>query len=264
MEHTEQLADKLMNIAEQAARRVGPMLAEAFAAGVQAKEKGGFDDLVTEFDPKAERMITDYIMQAHPDSMILGEEGGHRGNGAVRWTIDPIDGTSNFACGIPFFCTSIGAEVAGEMIAGVVYDPLRQEMFAVGSGGAMLNGQPTRVNTVTREQDAVALTNIPHSAYHSSASYELVGEMTRRYRSVRRLGAIALELAYLTCGRADVVAGYGMKPWDLAAVSLLIPRAGGVYRPVGPGEKPWLAPGCVAHCAGFPLEESILAEFAAG
>ncbi len=101
MESIEKLADKLQGIAEQAARQVGPMLAEAFTAGVQAKEKGGFDDLVTEFDPKAEGMITDFIMRAHPDSLILGEEGGHRGNGAVRWYVDPIDGTTNFASGIP-------------------------------------------------------------------------------------------------------------------------------------------------------------------
>ncbi|GAB4434847.1 MAG: inositol monophosphatase family protein [Anaerolineae bacterium] len=264
MEHRDQLADKLQNIAEQAARSVGPMLAEAFAAGVTAREKGGFDDLVTEFDPKSERMIIEQIMQAHPDSMVLGEEGGHHGNGAVRWYVDPIDGTTNFAGGIPFFCVSIGAEVAGQMVAGVVYDPLRQEMFSAGSGGTTLNGQPVQVKPVVREQDAVVLTNIPNSIYAPPSSFELFGQMTLRFRSVRRLGAIALELAYLTCGRADVVVGYGMKPWDLAAVYHLIARAGGRYHAVGPGEQPWLSPGCVACSAPFRLEESILVDFVVG
>ena len=259
MQPTAQLSETLLEIAEQAAQRVGPMLTEAFSTGVQVEEKGGFSDLVTEYDPKSERMIAEYILDAYPDSMILGEEGGHQGEGAVRWYIDPIDGTTNFATGIPYFCVSIGAELAGQIVAGVIYDPLRQEMFSAAANGAFLNGQPMAVNNVNLEKDAVVLTNLPISAPGIKENGLLFGQMTQRCRSVRRLGAIALDLAYLACGRATVVVGYGVKPWDVAAASLLVTQAGGVYRSFGLAEKPWLAPGFLAHSAGFEVEHSIVA-----
>jgi myo-inositol-1(or 4)-monophosphatase len=261
------LSATLLDIAQNAALQVGDLLTEAFAAGVTATEKNGFADLVTEYDGRAEQLISQYILRRHPDSAIMGEEGGVRGTGAVRWYIDPIDGTTNFATGIPYFCVSIGAEYQQQIIAGVVYDPLRREMFAASLAGAWLNGVPIHARQEPAEAQSLLLSEFPVPGVDTAeADSLLAGQMVHRFRSVRRLGAAALELAYVACGRADVALATVIKPWDVAAACLLLAQTGGRYFPLWPNgadasQSPWLAPGYVAASAGFHLEQTILSEF---
>ncbi len=266
-QNNEQLSQTLTQIAIDAALSVGDMLVDAFGGGVSATEKAGFFDLVTEYDRKSEQIISDFIFQHYPDSSIVGEEGGARGEGAVRWFIDPIDGTSNFATGLPFFCVSIGAEYNGEILAGAVYDPIRREMFSASTGGAFLNGSPIWARAATTDNRALLLTDFPVPGIDTQEKdFLLFGKMSQQFRSVRRMGAAALELSYVACGRADVALASIISSWDVAAAYLLVIQAGGNYVPVNSnlvdaGSKPWLVPGYIAHAPGFELERSILAKF---
>ncbi|MCG3211613.1 MAG: Inositol-1-monophosphatase [Anaerolineae bacterium] len=259
-----QLARHLLDVAASAARAVGPMLVEGFTHGVTASEKTAFYDLVTEYDRNAEKTITQYIFEHHPDSAIVGEEGGAVGNGAVRWYVDPIDGTTNFATGFPFFCVSIGAEFQGQLLAGVVFDPLRNELFsAAAGGGAMLNGQPIRFEAIATEQAAVLLTDFPVPGLDADpAKYELFGQLSQRFQAVRRVGSTALQMAYVCCGRADATLALHISPWDVAAGYLLIAEAGGVIQSLGRDqERPWLNRGFMAYPANFELDRSVFKEF---
>lgn len=261
-QHLNQLSLKLGDIAKTAAFSVGSLLTDAFYNGVSASEKAGFYDLVTEYDRRSEQMITDIILRLHPDSAIVGEEAGASGSGAVRWYVDPIDGTTNFATGFPFFCVSIGAEVAGKIVAGVVFDPLRQEMFSATLHGAYLNGRPIQARHTVTESNAVLLTDLPVPGVDTDPDiHRLFGEMTQRFRSVRRIGAAALALAYLACGRADVVLASIISPWDVAAGYLLVTQAGGCYVPLGHNSSPWLCPAHISYSPTFNLDESVLRRY---
>lgn len=254
---------ELVDIAKTAAFSVGNLLTDAFYSGVSATEKAGFYDLVTEFDRRSEQIITDTILRLHPDSAIVGEESGASGSGAVRWYVDPIDGTTNFATGFPFFCVSIGAEMAGQMVAGVVFDPLRGEMFSATLTGAFLNDAPIQVCHHATESHAVLLTDFPVPGVDTDpAGHRLFGELSQRFRSVRRIGAAALELAYVACGRADVTLASIVSPWDVAAGYLLVTQAGGRYVPLGNRHpSPWLCTGHISHSPTFDLEQSVLHRF---
>ncbi|RME98756.1 MAG: inositol monophosphatase [Chloroflexi bacterium] len=257
-----QLSLELGDIAKTAAFSVGSLLTDAFHNGVSASEKAGFYDLVTEYDRRSEQIITDTILRLYPDSTIVGEEGGASGSGTVRWYVDPIDGTTNFATGFPFFCVSVGAEVAGQIVAGVVFDPLRQEMFRATLNGAYLNDRPIQARRTATESKAVLLTDLPVPGVDTNPeTHRLFGEMTQRFRSVRRMGAAALELAYVACGRADVALASIISPWDVAAGYLLVTQAGGCYVPLGGNSAPWLCPAYIAHSPAFKLDESILYQF---
>ena len=133
----------LLEIAIGAAHDAGAYFAP-FAGRITYAEKKGFFDPVTECDKESERRIVERIFRDHPDSTIVGEEGGQQGSGAVHWYVDPIDGTNNFVAGVPFFCVSIAAALDGKLLAGVVYDPSKQETFAASTVGATLNGESMR------------------------------------------------------------------------------------------------------------------------
>lgn len=258
-----QLSQKLLDVAVRAAQNVGPMLLEGFEQGVSASEKAGFYDLVTAYDRNAEQALKKYIFEHHPDSSFVGEEGGAVGNGAVRWYVDPIDGTTNFATGFPFFCVSIGAEVDNQILAGVVFDPVRNELFSASPAGVFLNGRPIRPNGANSEKTAVVLTDFPGPGQDDlPKDYLLFGQLSQRVRAVRRMGSTALEMAYVACGRADATVALHINPWDVAAGYLLITRVGGIYLPLGSHvERPWLNPGFIGHTVQFDFERSILGEF---
>jgi myo-inositol-1(or 4)-monophosphatase len=254
------LSVELLDVASTAARSVGPMLLEGFQQGMAIGEKLGFYDLVTEYDRNAEHAIKNHILGRHPDSMIVGEEGGAEGSGSVRWYVDPIDGTANFASGFPVFCVSIGAEVDGELVAGVIFDPVRNELFAANLDGAFLNGQSIKTGSVQIDQSAVLLTDYPAPGNEETVDdFLLFGEFTQRFRAVRRLGSAALAMAYVACGRADVTLALHINPWDVAAGYLLISQAGGEVLTLGSEVgRPWLNPGFIGYAGNFKMSDSIL------
>jgi myo-inositol-1(or 4)-monophosphatase len=213
-----------------AARAAGALARDAFIAAENGhfsavEEKGGYSDIVTAADRQAEAIITAIIFEQVPASRILGEEGGWQGDGGVTWYVDPIDGTSNFASGLPIFCVSIAAFADdGRPICGVVYDPMKDELFLASQGQLTLNGKPvTPPRRGTQDRDAELLTNLPREGTRPE-----IGELNRfadliaNFRAVRRLGSCALQLAYVAVGRAAI--GYDERcyPWDIAAGMQLV------------------------------------------
>ncbi|MEV0347406.1 inositol monophosphatase family protein [Nonomuraea sp. NPDC050680] len=253
-------ATQLLDTASEAARAVGPRLRKAFRSRPPVATKRDFHDPVTEHDRAAEETIRTVITARWPGSAIVGEEGGLTGSGELRWYVDPIDGTANFAAGLPFFCVSIAAAVAGELVAGVVYDPVREDEFTASTLGAWCNGTPIRSKGATQDREAMLL-----ASYPTPLDLELDGERAlRRYgrflesfSAVRRPGSAALKLAHVAAGWADVAYGTRSHPWDVAAGALLVRQAGGVYvgDPLEEGDY-------LAHVGGFDLRGSALAEVA--
>ena len=148
-------------IARDAALKVAPALLAAFRSRMAIDYKVDLHDPVTEFDRQSEATIRAHIMAAEPDSVIVGEEGGTAGGGTIKWYVDPIDGTSNFACGLAFWCVSIGAVIGDQMVAGVVYDPVADDMFSADLTGAWLGDEPLRSVGKAEEARAALITGYP-------------------------------------------------------------------------------------------------------
>lgn len=225
----------IAQVAEIAAREAGALIRTAFLAAARGEalgveEKHGYSDIVTIVDKQSEQLIWRLIGERVPDSRILGEESGWQGEGRVVWYVDPIDGTSNFASGLPFFCVSIAAFGAdGRPIAGVVYDPMQDEMFTTHSGTLLLNGEAIKPATRARsDRDAELLTNLPREGTRpNAAELERFGDLVLNFRAVRRLGSAALQLAYVAVGRAAINYDEGCHPWDIAAGLQLVAASGG-------------------------------------
>jgi myo-inositol-1(or 4)-monophosphatase len=223
--------------AETIAREAGALLREFYRRGVRTEYKGDVD-LVTEADRASETLIGERLRAAFPEHGIYGEEGTRSGLDAeFRWYVDPLDGTTNFAHGFPAFCVVLGCErrVAGlaahedgEMVAGVIYDPLRDEMFSAAHGeGATLNGEPIRVSRAKLLQESLIATGFPSQKRHESPNVHFYQEFTLRSHGVRRAGSAALDLAYVACGRLDGYWEFKLNPWDTSAGYLLVEEAGG-------------------------------------
>jgi myo-inositol-1(or 4)-monophosphatase len=191
----------------------------------------GQNDFVTEIDMQAERDIIETIHKHYPDHAILAEESGQSGDNEFVWVIDPLDGTTNFMHGFPQFAVSIGVQRRGRMEHGVVYDPLRQELFTASRGeGAQLDGKRIRVSTHIGLERALVGTGFPYRQNiqwldHYLAMMKAVMQATA---GIRRPGAAALDLAYVAAGRLDAFWEIGLSPWDTAAGTLLITEAGGM------------------------------------
>ena len=222
----------MLNFAIQTARDAGRVLAEKFGRAIQISNKGDID-LVTEADLASERLIVERVRSYHPRHAVLTEEsgdvvalGGARSD--YKWIVDPLDGTTNYAHGYPVFCVSIALEHEGRVVVGVVYDPVRDELFAAERGeGATLNGRRVRVSETDDLNRALLCTGFPYDVRER-------GDFARHFRnfimsaqSVRRDGAAALDLAYVTAGRFDGFYEEGLRPWDVAAGVLLVEEAGG-------------------------------------
>ncbi|CAN5736324.1 inositol monophosphatase family protein [soil metagenome] len=212
------------------AAQAAAKLQQFYAGGdLEITTKSGETDLVTKVDKLCEARIREILLSAYPDHVVLGEEEGQPdGASRYRWIVDPVDGTTNYAQGFPFYCVSIGLELDGVMEIGVVLDGVRGELFtAVKGGGAFLNGVPIEVTQKTELIDALVATGF---AYHQDTireNIEVFARVHERVRSVRRPGAAALDLSYVACGRLDGFWELGLKPWDAAAGILLIQEAGG-------------------------------------
>ncbi len=194
-------------------------------------DKKGTIDLVTEVDLAVERMFRELIADRFPDHGVLAEElGGSAANlSGPCWIFDPIDGTTNFAHGLPIFCASLGLEIDGVGEVGAVYDPTRRELFTAERGqGAFLNGRPVHVSTATDLVDALLVTGFPYDVHDRvDEIVGLFGAFVGRARAVRRLGSAAIDLCYVAAGRIDGFWESDLKPWDVAAGSLIVTEAGG-------------------------------------
>ena len=258
---TDALSRHLLEIAIGAARDAGAYFAP-FAGGIAiAAKKKGFFDHVTECDRESERRIVERIFREHPDSTIIGEEDGQQGSGAVHWYVDPIDGTNNFVAGVPFFCVSIAAALGDQLLAGVVYDPSRDEVFAASTAGATLNGEPIRCSGNATDSGSTLFTEFPRSGRPlEPGDLDQFARLIRPFRAARRLGSTALHLAYVAAGRGDATFGMGTNAWDVAAGVLLVQQAGGRYL-VPPGNpewsaRPWLSPHYLAVTPELDLAQS--------
>lgn len=188
-------------------------------------------DLVTEADKLSQQNIIDIISQNFPDHTILAEEGENRNTSSdYRWIIDPLDGTTNYAHGFPFFCVSIGVEYKGKLIVGVVYDPNRNELFSAELGkGAYLNGEPIHVSDTTSLDKSLLATGFPYDIRtNPNNNLNYFVKFSQRTHGVRRPGAAALDLCYLAAGRLDGFWELKLNPWDVAAGTLIIIEAGGM------------------------------------
>src|SRR5579863_9276672 len=214
--------------AAQIAREAGALLMEHFRQRVKVEYKGEAD-LVTVADRKSEALIRERLRQHWPSFDILGEEGGLQDTGSdYRWYVDPLDGTTNFAHGFPVFCVSMGLEYKGERIAGVIYDPTRDELFAAQrGGGAFLNQQPIRVSKVARLAECLVATGFPSHKRHKNPNIFFYHQITLHTHGVRRAGSAALDLCCVACGRFDGFWEFNLKPWDTAAGVLIVQEAGG-------------------------------------
>jgi myo-inositol-1(or 4)-monophosphatase len=226
-----------VTIAESIAREAGALLRDFYHRGVRTEYKGDVD-LVTEADRASEALIVRRLHEALPTHGVYGEEGARSGLDAeYRWYIDPLDGTTNFAHGFPAFCVVLGCERRakglgpkedGEMVAGVIYDPLRDEMFSAARGeGARLNGESIHVSTAKLLQESLIATGFPSHKRHRSPNVHFYQEFTLRSHGVRRAGSAALDLAYVACGRLDGYWEFQLNPWDTSAGYLLVEEAGG-------------------------------------
>lgn len=214
--------------ASEIALEAGGLLANYLERRIGFELKGDFD-LVTEADRASEKLIVERLTARFPTHGIVAEEGGgHESASEYRWYVDPLDGTTNFAHGFPMFNVTLALEQAGAMIAGVIYDPVRKEMFsAERGGGAHLNGERIRVSKAPRLEDALVATGFPSRKRHLNVNVHFYHQLAMVTHGVRRAGAAALDLAYVACGRLDAFWEFGLNPWDMAAGWLLVEEAGG-------------------------------------
>ncbi len=226
-----------LTAAQPIAREAGALLKSFYQKGVTMEYKGDVD-LVTEADRASETLIKQRLAQAFPDHGIYGEEGTReRLQSEYRWYVDPLDGTTNFAHGFPAFCVVLGCEHRppgtpenedGQMVTGIIYDPLRDEMFTAQRGqGAHLNGRPIHVSRTRTLQEALTGTGFPSHKRHASPNIHFYQEFTLRSHGVRRAGSAALDLAYVAAGRLDAYWEFNLNPWDTSAGYLLVEEAGG-------------------------------------
>jgi myo-inositol-1(or 4)-monophosphatase len=210
------------------AREAGALLMDYFRRRVAVEYKGEAD-LVTAADRASETLIRDRIRALWPSHDILGEEEGLVDTGSdYRWYVDPLDGTTNFAHGFPVFCVSMGLEHQGKLIAGVVYDPTRDEMFtAEARMGAFLNKEPIHVSAIAKLSESLLATGFPSHKRHKNPNIFFYHQITLRTHGVRRAGSAALDLCSVAAGRFEGFWEFNLNPWDTAAGVLLVEEAGG-------------------------------------
>lgn len=220
------------------ARQAGDILMRGRGMKITPRYKGEIDP-VTEFDLEAEAALIEGLRCAFPQDSILAEERGAMGDSSMGWIIDPLDGTVNFARGIPIFCVSIAWGVDGRTELGVVYDPVHQELFSArAGGGAWLNGGRIAVSERDHLAESLVATGFPYDIREDpDNNLDHFADLSLRSMGVRRLGAAALDLAYVAVGRFDAYWELRISPWDMAAGALLVQEAGGlVSRAEGRGD----------------------------
>jgi myo-inositol-1(or 4)-monophosphatase len=239
----------LLNIAVRAARRAGEVIVRALVRldSLQVSSKGR-NDYVSEIDRTAEREIIEIIHKLYPEHAILAEESGASGENDTVWIIDPLDGTTNFLHGFPVFAVSIAVQHQGKLEIGVIYDPMRQEIFtAARGGGAHLENHRMRVSKQRGLEGSLLSTGFPYREDEPYADnyFAMFRKLTTLSSGIRRPGSAALDLAYVAAGRTDGFWELGLKPWDTAAGTLMVREAGGRVGTLG-GEEYKLGANIVA------------------
>ena len=214
------------------AREAGALLMQYFHQGLKIEYKGDAD-LVTAADRASEVLIRERLRKVFPSHDVLGEEQGLNDQGSdYRWYVDPLDGTTNFAHGYPVFCVSMALEHrangSAQRIAGVVYDPTREELFTAEQGnGAQLNGKPIQVTKAAQLKECLVATGFPSHKRHKNPNIFFYHQITLRTHGVRRAGSAALDLCNVACSRFDGFWEFNLNPWDTAAGTLIVEEAGG-------------------------------------
>ena len=219
----------LITLAAELARSAGQHARTGRAQGMQVVGTKLTDtDMVTKFDREAEAMIVTGLRAARPDDSIVGEEGGsHRGTSGIEWLVDPIDGTTSFMYGLPTWCVSIGARDADGGLLGAVYLPDLDEMFLAERGGsATLNGRSIHCSTATEVSKALVATGFSYTPAHRTVQSRRVTEFIHQIRDVRRMGAAAVDICFVACGRLDAYFEENLHAWDIAAAEVIAREAG--------------------------------------
>lgn len=232
----------VLALAVRLAREAGALQRARYETELRIDSKSRPIDLVTEVDRACEALVVETLRRERPGDDVLAEEGGaHADAGAAwRWIVDPLDGTVNFAHGYPCFCVSIGVERDGARHVGVVYDPLRDELFeAVRGGGARRNGRPIRVSRTDTVQRALLATGFAYDVHDSpDDNLDRLVRAVKRAGGVRRDGSAAIDLCYVACGRFDGYWELKLHPWDVAAGLLVVEEAGGRATDLAGGPAP--------------------------
>jgi myo-inositol-1(or 4)-monophosphatase len=210
------------------AREAGLLLMEHFRRHVKIEYKGSAD-LVTIADRESEALILERIRRHFPAHDVMGEEGARIETGSdFKWYVDPLDGTTNFAHGYPVFCVSLGVECRGQRVAGVIYDPTRDEMFSASKGsGARLNDKAIHVSATPKLAESLIATGFPSHKRHKNPNIYFYHHLTLRSHGVRRAGSAALDLCNVAAGRYEGFWEFNLNPWDTAAGVLIVEEAGG-------------------------------------
>ena len=219
-----------LQVAVSAARIAGQYQKSRFASTLNIEMKGD-KDLVTEVDKESERLIVKHLLSHFPGHDIIAEEGDYLQAGSPsRWIIDPVDGTTNYAHGYPWFCSSIALEIDGELVAGVIYNPIYDELFTASKGdGAYLNGNRLSVSNRMPLSNSLLGTGFPYDCATDPANnFASFIAFQKSARGIRRAGAAALDLAYVAAGRLDGFWELKLKAWDVAAGVLMVSEAGGM------------------------------------
>src|SRR5436853_1850765 len=217
-----------LNAAESAARAAGKLLRENFQQRQRVKVAAAHD-IKLEIDVQAQELIAKLLLEEFPTHALYGEEGtvGDQSSDH-QWIVDPLDGTVNYFYGIPHFCVSIALRQRGEIIVGVIYDPIRNEMWVAQKGDVPnLNGSPVHVSDRTELAEAVISIGLAKTGETIDKNFPLLQQMIHRVRKCRVLGSAALDMAYVACGRFDAYVETGISLWDIAAGWLLVENAGG-------------------------------------
>jgi myo-inositol-1(or 4)-monophosphatase len=236
-------------VAIDAARAAGRLLHRELRGARTVAYKGTPTNLVTEMDARAEALVVERLRAAFPGDAVLAEESGARpGNSGRRWIVDPLDGTTNYAHGLPIFAVSIALEAAGRVALGVVYDPNHDELFvAERGGGAVLNGRALAVSSTPALDAALLTTGFPYDVRQTpDNNLAQYAAFTLRARGVRRMGSAVIYLAYVAAGRIDGYWELRLGPWDVAAGALLVEEAGGRVTDLAGGPLDLAAPAVVA------------------
>jgi len=219
----------MLDFAISMARDAGRLLRDRLGSRIDIIHKGAIN-IVTDVDLASEQLIRDRIATHYPRHEVLAEEGGlAEGHSDYRWVIDPLDGTTNYAHGFPVFCVSIGLEYRSETILGVVYDPMREELFtAERGGGAALNNRPIRVSSTAEIIQSLLSTGFPYDIKTSTlTNLDHWANFAMNAQALRRVGSAALDLCYVASGRFDGFWELSLNPWDMAAGALIVAEAGG-------------------------------------
>lgn len=218
----------ILDTAAAIAREAGALINDFARQRIGFELKGDYD-LVTAADKASEKLIVEGLLAAFPGHSIVAEEGGgQQVTSEYTWYVDPLDGTTNFAHGFPVYNVSIGLEKGKELVAGIVYDPTRDEMFSAERGsGAYLNGERIHVSKTSTLDSALVSTGFPSRRRHQNVNVHFYYQLAMLTHGVRRAGAAAIDLCYVACGRSDAFWEFGLNPWDMAAGIVLLEEAGG-------------------------------------